>query len=81
MSQLWFRFSAFVVGLPLACLVGLLLATSVVLLLPVSASAFISTGDGGWLWQNPRPQGSPLNGVAFPDTSHGWVVGNVAADR
>jgi hypothetical protein len=30
------------------------------LALPAGASAFISTGDGGWFWQNPLPQGNPL---------------------
>ena len=39
------------------------------------AHASISTGDGGWLWQNPLPQGNDLNDVAFVDAAHGWAVG------
>ena len=45
-------------------------------LLPVSsASALISTGDTGWVWQNPLPQGNELTDVCFVDASHGWAVG------
>ena len=41
------------------------------------AWAFISTGDGAWVWQNPLPQGNDLNGVAFPDAP--WLgVGRTA---
>jgi photosystem II stability/assembly factor-like uncharacterized protein/beta-lactamase superfamily II metal-dependent hydrolase len=74
MSLPWYRCTARPVRLLLACLLGLLLATSVPLFLPAPALAF--TSAGGWLWQNPLPQGNPLNGVAFPDTTRGWVVAN-----
>ena len=40
-----------------------------------SASALISTGDTGWVWQNPLPQGNTLLDVCFVDGSHGWAVG------
>jgi len=46
-----------------------------VLLVAPGASAFISTGDGSWVWQNPLPQGNRLYDVDFVDASHGWVVG------
>jgi photosystem II stability/assembly factor-like uncharacterized protein len=39
------------------------------------AHASISTGDGGWVWQNPLPQGNDLNDVTFVDAAHGWAVG------
>ena len=29
----------------------------------------------GWEWQNPLPQGNPLNSVYFTNTSLGWAVG------
>ena len=41
-------------GFPGLALVLLTLA----LALPTGASAFISTGDGVWVWQNPLPQGN-----------------------
>ena len=53
----------------------LCLASVFALCAAAPAWAFISTGDGGWFWQNPLPQGNALNGVAFPDSTHGWVVG------
>ena len=56
-------------------MLGLLLASSVALFLPTPAAAFISTGDGGWVWQNPLPQGNQLDGVAFVSADHGWAVG------
>jgi photosystem II stability/assembly factor-like uncharacterized protein len=46
------------------------------LALPASASATGSTGSGGWVWQNPLPQGNTLNAVDFVDTGHGWAVGD-----
>jgi photosystem II stability/assembly factor-like uncharacterized protein/beta-lactamase superfamily II metal-dependent hydrolase len=76
MSLPWYRCTTRPVRLLLACLLGLLLATSVFLFLSAPALAFTSTGAGGWLRQNPLPQGNPLNGVAFPDTTRGWVVAN-----
>ena len=63
------------VKLLLACLVGLVLATSAVLLLPGAATAWVSTGDGTWVWQNPLPQGNRLLDTAFVNASTGWAVG------
>ena len=31
------------------------------------AGALISTGDGGWYWQNQLPQGNGGNGVCYAD--------------
>ena len=53
------------------CLVPLLALCSA-----APAWAFLSTGNGGWVWQNPLPQGNDLNGVAFTDSTRGWVVGD-----
>src|SRR5581483_2957500 len=35
----------------------------------------VSTGDGAWIWQNPRPQGNDLRSIRFVDASTGWSVG------
>ena len=43
--------------------------------LPAAAGALISTGDGGWLWQNPLPQGNSLFDVTCLDAAHAWAVG------
>jgi hypothetical protein len=32
-----------------------------------SAGAFVSTPDGGWVWQGPLPQGNRLSAARFPD--------------
>ena len=39
------------------------------------ATAFVSTGDGGWVWQNPIPQGNPIRSIDFVDANDGWAVG------
>jgi photosystem II stability/assembly factor-like uncharacterized protein len=39
------------------------------------AGAFVSTGDGGWVWQNQLPQGNGGNGVCYADVRHGWATG------
>ncbi len=31
--------------------------------------------DGGWVWQDPLPQGSDLGGIAAGDADHLWAVG------
>jgi len=54
---------------------ALALALATLAALPAGALAFISTGDGGWFWQNPLPQGNDLTSVTFTDSSHGWAVG------
>ena len=35
----------------------------------------ISTGDGAWVWQNPRPQGNTLKSVWGTDANNVWAVG------
>jgi photosystem II stability/assembly factor-like uncharacterized protein len=44
-------------------------------LMPATAMAFISTGDGGWTWVSPQPAGNGDNYVTFVDQSRGWIVG------
>jgi photosystem II stability/assembly factor-like uncharacterized protein len=45
------------------------------LIVPVVVAAPISTGDGGWIWQDPTPQGNSLSAEAFVGADHGWAVG------
>jgi len=54
---------------------GVVLAASclAVLVLGGTASA-ISTGNGGWRWQNPLPQGDSYASGWFVDARHGWLV-------
>jgi photosystem II stability/assembly factor-like uncharacterized protein len=44
--------------------------------LPAGVLAAVATGDGIWVWQNPRPQGNPLNAGWFSDADNGWFVGD-----
>jgi photosystem II stability/assembly factor-like uncharacterized protein len=55
--------------------VSMLVGLAVLLAAAPNASAFISTGDGSWVWQNPLPQGGILYDVDFVDATHGWAVG------
>ena len=48
------------------------------LVAPGAARALVCTGEGGWFWQNPLPQGNALTDVSFVDASHGWAVGGEA---
>jgi photosystem II stability/assembly factor-like uncharacterized protein len=61
----------------LALLVGALCGLLIVA--PASAAALTSTGDGGWAWQTPLPQGNDLHAVSFADATHGWAVGSCGA--
>ena len=54
----------------------LLILLALALALPATASALISTGDGGWFRQNPGRAAS-LFGVSFPNATHGWAVGGM----
>ena len=45
------------------------------LVTPSPAAASVSTGDTGWLWQNPRPQGDPVNAIDLVDANLGFAVG------
>jgi photosystem II stability/assembly factor-like uncharacterized protein len=59
-----------------AALLGLVCFVLMLMALVVSpAWAFVSTGDGGWFWQNPLQRSNDLTAVSFPDASHGWAVG------
>ena len=53
---------------------GLALVAAVFLALAAPAQALLSTGDGGWLWQAPLPQGNWVEGTAWSTTSTCWVV-------
>ena len=53
----------------------LVLAVALLMVPAIAAAAPSSTGDGGWFWQNPLPQGNDLSCVAFSDAAHGWAVG------
>jgi photosystem II stability/assembly factor-like uncharacterized protein len=75
MSLARVRCQAQLTRLSLICLLALSLATAWFLLSPAVAPACISTGDGGWFWQNPLPQGNDLHGVSFVDAGRGWAVG------
>ena len=61
---------------PTVAVLAVLCAALFELLVPASALAFTSTGDGSWVWQNPLPQGDDLNSVSFPNASHGFAVGS-----
>ncbi len=48
------------------------------IILPVVAVLFIRSGafsQSEWIWQNPFPQGSDIQGVSFVDADHGYTVG------
>ena len=59
----------------LLLLVAVLLALLIALCGASTAAALISTGDGGWVWQNPLPQGDQITAVDFVDSDTGWAVG------
>lgn len=37
-------------------------------------AAALTTGTGGWQWQNPLPQGTAINGLFFTTPDKGWLV-------
>jgi photosystem II stability/assembly factor-like uncharacterized protein len=43
-------------------------------LLVAGTASALSTGNGGWQWQNPLPQGNAYTGGYFLDASHGWLI-------
>jgi photosystem II stability/assembly factor-like uncharacterized protein len=49
------------------------------LVLPASASALMSTGNGGWQWLDPQPQGNNLETVAALDAQHAVIGGDSGA--
>src|SRR5690349_24953597 len=54
------------------------LAVSAVICLLLSVSTFAQLRSGqGWVWQNPLPQGNPLNSIHFAkDKLSGFAVGS-----
>jgi photosystem II stability/assembly factor-like uncharacterized protein len=48
--------------------------TCLAVLLMTGAASALSTGNGGWQWQNPLPQGRDLPGAYFIDAAHGWLI-------
>ena len=55
------------------------LATLLVLtagLLFVGRAGALSTGSGGWQWQNPLPDGAAYNGMYFTTAQRGWLLTN-----
>jgi len=44
-----------------------------------AASAQLSTGDGGWAWLDPLPQGNRLEAVSFIDSLHAVAAGDSGA--
>ena len=59
-----------------ACLLASI-AVATAALVPVSAyGATMSTGHGGWMWRNPKPQGNSINAVAAIGATKAWGVGD-----
>jgi photosystem II stability/assembly factor-like uncharacterized protein len=52
------------------------MALTVSLLLPAAAFAQMTTGDGGWVWQDPLPQGHDLAAVSAIDATHAVAAGD-----
>ncbi len=59
--------------------VALCVATLSLLVLPASAFALTSTGDGGWQWLDPQPQGNNLEAVVAFDALHAVTGGDNGA--
>jgi photosystem II stability/assembly factor-like uncharacterized protein len=54
---------------------GVVLAAScLAVLVPAGTASAISTGNGGWRWQNPLPQGDSYASGWFVDARHGWLI-------
>jgi len=49
-------------------------ATWLAVLLLAGTAPALSTGNGGWSWQNPLPQGGPYAGGWFLNATHGWLI-------
>ncbi|MEP6849003.1 MAG: hypothetical protein ABI999_09110, partial [Acidobacteriota bacterium] len=46
-------------------------------ILLVTHASIAQTGRLGWVWQNPLPQGNPLNSISFArDKETGFAVGS-----
>ena len=53
---------------------GGLAAICLAVLLTTGSASALSTGNGGWQWQNPLPQGHAYTGGYFLDARHGWLI-------
>ena len=54
---------------------GLALATTcLAIFLMTGPASALSTGNGGWRWQNPLPQGRSYASGWFVDARHGWLT-------
>ena len=54
-------------------------AVLALLVLPASALALVSTGNGGWQWLDPQPQGNNLETVVALDPQHAVIGGDNGA--
>ena len=54
-------------------------ATCLAVLLVSGPASALSTGNGGWQWQDPLPQGNGYASGWFLDASHGWLVSGGAS--
>ena len=45
----------------------------------VAGRACSGPDQGGWCWQNPLPQGNPINAYHWLDERRGWAVGDTGA--
>jgi photosystem II stability/assembly factor-like uncharacterized protein len=57
-----------------------LAVAALALVLPAAARASMTTGNGGWVWQNPLPMSTTLNDVCFVDSLRGWAVGGYSQE-
>jgi photosystem II stability/assembly factor-like uncharacterized protein len=53
---------------------ALLAATGLVVLLCTGSASALSTGNGGWTWQDPLPHGATYQGAHFTTPTRGWLV-------
>ena len=78
-SHAYARAGVFTVRLVVGNGSGALAATAAVQIADfavVAGKACSGTGQSGWCWQRPLPQGNFIADYAFVDDSHGWAVGD-----
>jgi photosystem II stability/assembly factor-like uncharacterized protein len=59
---------------PLIRIAVVAVATSLAALVLATSASALSTGNGGWRWQNPLPQGGWYQGGWFLNATHGWLI-------